>query len=316
MKVFNSSKQFPSKTGRSVIALGNFDGVHLAHQAMFQMTRRLAKKLKARSIVYTFHPHPAKVLSRNSQTLMINTLEQKLELLGFHKLDSVVVEPFDTKFASLGPKEWFDTVLHQRLRAVGVVAGYDFTFGTKRSGTSELLHKLCEQHQIHSEILKAQLTDGTLISSSQIRQFVSLGKMGLAAQLLGRPYYLDGKVIQGFGRGTTIGIPTANLKVLNELIPSQGVYACIAKVGRRNYPAVTNIGMNPTFGGESLSVETHLLGFSKNIYGKQIRLFFVEKIREEKNFGSIEALVAQIHEDIAQAKRILAKIKKSLGPMR
>jgi len=307
MKVFYSSKDFPKKINRTVVALGNFDGVHLAHRAMFQITRRLAKKLKGKSVAYTFEPHPAKVLSKASQTLRINTLEQKLELLKEQKLDAVVVEPFDKRFSALGPEEWFQQILMARLHAKGVVAGYDFTFGNKRSGTSELLHQLCERKGIHCEILSAQLNQGTLISSSQIRQFVSMGRVDLAAQLLGRPFFIDGEVIQGFGRGAAIGIPTANLKVLGELLPSQGVYACRAKLGRRTYRAVTNIGMNPTFGGESLSVETHLLGFSKNIYGKKIRLFFMEKIREEKAFASADALVAQIHEDMDRAKKLLKR---------
>lgn len=305
MKVFHSSREIPKKFSQTVVALGNFDGVHLAHQAMFQLTKRLAKKLKSKAVAYTFEPHPAKVLSKATQTLRINNLDQKLELLKAQKLHAVVVEPFDKRFAAMGPKEWFQEVLVKRLHAKGVVAGYDFTFGKKRSGTSELLHQLCQDNKMHCEILSAQLDKGTLISSSQIRQFVSLGRVDLAAELLGRPFFIDGEVIQGFGRGAAIGIPTANLKVLGELLPSKGVYACLARVGRRNYWAVTNIGMNPTFGGESLSVEAHLLRFNKDIYGKTIRLFFIKKIREEKAFSSADDLVAQIHKDIRRTKDIL-----------
>jgi riboflavin kinase/FMN adenylyltransferase len=185
-----------------------------------------------------------------------------------------------------------------------VVAGYDFTFGTHRSGTVETLEILCTKHGLSCHILEAQMLGETLISSSQIRAFVSHGDMERAKALLGRYFFVAGQVIRGAGRGASIGIPTANLKVENELIPMAGVYACWVEYGKNRYKAVTNIGMNPTFGGNTLSVETHLLRFKGEIYGKKLRLHFVKKIREERTFASSEELVKQIKKDIDTAKRI------------
>ena len=305
MKVYYSSKEFPKTLKNPVVALGNFDGVHLAHQKMFKKAQAMAKRLGGHAVAYTFDPHPVKILSKAAETLMITTLDQKLELLEKLKLDAVVVEPFDKKFAQMEAKTWFEKVLRGRLHVKGLVAGYDFTFGRKRGGTSELLKSLCKEHHIEIDILAAQMAKHTLISSSQIRQFITLGKVSLASQLLGRPYFIDGTVIQGFGRGAAIGIPTANLKVHNEILPAQGVYACQARIKGKTYLAVTNIGMNPTFGGESLSVETHILHFRQVIYGETIRLNFQKKIREEKSFDKPSELVHQIQKDIEKAEKIL-----------
>jgi riboflavin kinase/FMN adenylyltransferase len=305
MKTYYSSQKFPAMLKNPVVTLGNFDGVHRAHQKMLQMTRSLAKKKHGKSVVYTFNPHPVKVLAQASAPPMINTLEQKLELIEKTGIDVVVLEPFNLKFAHLEAKKWFEKIIVRNLHAAGVIAGYDFTFGTHRSGTAELLQELCRRHHIDCRILEAQLLNETLISSTQIRHWVAQGDMRHAADLLGRPFFIDGQVIQGMGRGKTLGIRTANLKVKNELLPQSGVYACFARVGKRTYPAVTNIGMNPTFGGQTLSIETHLLNFKKDVYDQELRVFFVEKIREEQTFSSPEELTRQIQSDIKAAQKIL-----------
>lgn len=306
MKIYKGSKQFPLSVKNPVVALGNFDGVHKAHQKMFKMAQKLAEKFKGRSVVYTFDPHPVKVLSEASAPELINTLEQRLELMESFGINCVVVEPFLAKFAHMEAREWFEKILVKRLHAKGVVAGYDFTFGSHRSGTAETLQGLCRDHQMTCKILEAQLFRETLISSTQIRQFVGRGDMRHAKELLGRPFFIDGKVIQGMGRGATLGIRTANLKTPNELLPKSGVYACQAQVGKKIYPAVTNIGMNPTFGGETLSIEAHLLNFKKDIYAKNLRLYFISRIRDELPFATPEELIKQIKEDIKTAKKFLS----------
>ena len=307
MKVYRGSKSFPASAKRPIVALGNFDGVHLAHQKMFRLAVALAKKLKGIALAYTFDPHPVKVLSRASAPAMINTLPQKLELLKKTGLQAVVIEKFQVQFAHLSPEAWFHKVILKKLHAAGVVVGYDFTFGAHRSGTVETMEKLCTDAGLACEVLEAQLLGETLISSSRIRDFVGKGEVDTAAKLLGRPFFIDGKVIQGAGRGASLGIRTANLKTDNELTPMGGVYACQAELGKRRYPAVTNIGLNPTFGGRTLSIETHLLGFHRNIYGKDLRLHFIQRIRDERSFDAVEALVTQIHKDIDRAKKILEK---------
>jgi len=305
LKVYHGSKNFPASVPRPVVALGNFDGVHLAHREMFRLTRKLAKKLKGTAVTYTFSPHPVKVLSPATAPAMINTLEQRLELLKDSGLDAVVVEPFELKFAHFKAEAWFQKVIVKNLHAAGVVVGYDFTFGSHRGGTVETMEKLCADSGLECRVLEAQMKGETLISSSNIRAFVAKGAVDRAAALLGRPYFLEGKVIQGAGRGASLGIRTANLKTENELIPMGGVYACYAELGKKRYRAVANLGLNPTFGGSTLSIEAHLLGFRRNIYGKTLRLHFIKRLRDERPFASVEELVAQIRKDIHGAEKIL-----------
>lgn len=306
MKVYRSSSTFPASVKKPVVALGNFDGVHQAHRKMFQIAIREAKRIDGRAVAYTFDPHPVKVLSHVSAPLMINTLEQRLELMEQSGLDAIVVEPFDLKFAHLGAEEWFRKILLKRLHAAGVVVGYDFTFGSRRSGTVEILERLCEEAGIFCRVLEAQLEGEGLISSSQIRSFVAKGEVDHAATLLGRWFFVEGRVIRGAGRGAGLGFPTANVKSENELKPAPGVYACFAEVGRKRYRAVANLGQNPTFGGSALSLEAHLLDFKGNLYGKKLRLHFVKRLREERSFASVEDLVQQIRADIRQAEKIFA----------
>lgn len=309
MKIYHSSKDFPRSAKRPILALGNFDGVHLAHQKMFQKARKLARQVEGIAVAYSFEPHPVKVLSKESAPLLINSLPQKLELLAAQKLDAVILEPFDSKFAQLSAQAWFDRILLKNTHAFGLVAGYDFTFGSHRSGTVETLEELCQKSGVLCQILGAQMAGETLISSSQVRNFIARGDIAPANAMLGRPFYIDGIVVQGAGRGASLGIPTANLEVENELLPLMGVYACWAEVKNRRYQAVVNIGMNPTFGGSRLSVEAHLLRFKQRIYGKKVRLYFIQRIREEKPFRSAQELIRQIQIDIQSGSKILARKK-------
>jgi len=303
LKLYHGSKKFSPKP-RPVVALGNFDGVHVAHRTMFSLARKMAKRMLGASVAYTFYPHPVKVLSPASAPKMINTLAQRLELIDAEGIHATVVEPFSLKFAHLSAEKWFRKVIVKNLKAQAVVAGYDFTFGSHRSGTVESLEKLCKENGIVCKILEAQIAGETLISSTQIRHFVAGGEMKRAAKLLGRPYFIDGHVIAGAGRGAQLGIRTANLQSENELIPQGGVYATQTRVGNRYYPSVTNIGINPTFGGKALSIETHLLDFKGDLYGKTLRIAFLQKIRDERTFASVTELVAQIHRDIARARLV------------
>lgn len=305
MKIFHSSKAACGKIKKAVLALGNFDGVHLAHQKMFELTRTLAKKLKGTPSVYTFDPHPVKILSPESSPPLITTLAQKIEWIKKCRIQALVVEPFNPRFAKLTPEEFFEKILVEHLRAAGVVAGYDFTFGARRAGTVETLEKLCRRFAVACEILDATLLGESLISSSQIRNYVREGEMDRAAALLGRPFEVIGTVIRGERIGNRLNFPTANLLVENELIPPVGVYATRMKIGLRTFSGVTNIGFRPTFGGKRLTVETHLMRFRKNIYGKKVRLSFIKRIREELPFPSTEELVKQIQKDVEMAERIL-----------
>lgn len=310
MKVYRGSSTFPASLKKAVVALGNFDGVHQAHRKMFQVAIREAKRIGGKAVAYTFHPHPVQVLSQVAAPRMINTLEQRLELMAETGLDAAVVEPFDLKFAHLGAEEWFRKILLKRLHAAGVVVGYDFTFGSRRSGTVEVLERLCAEAGIFCKVLEAQLEGEGLISSTQIRNFVAKGEVEHAAALLGRWFFVEGSVVRGAGRGAGLGFPTANIKSANELKPAPGVYACYAEVNGKRYRAVANLGQNPTFGGSALSLEAHLLNFKGNLYGKKLRLHFVKRLRQERSFASAEELVQQIRLDIRQAEKLFTADNK------
>ena len=305
MKIFHSSKEAHNHLKNPVVALGNFDGVHLAHRKMFELTRAMAKKCRGNPYIYTFDPHPVKVLSPESAPPLITTLSQKLNLIKKSKIKGIVLEPFTPSFAKLSPEAFFEEILLKRLQVKGVVAGYDFTFGAKRAGTIETLERLCLHHGVACRILEAFLLGNTLVSSTQIRNLLQTGHVERASEMLGRPFEIVGTVIRGEGVGASIGFPTINLWVENELIPSLGVYATRVRWGRRRHHGVTNIGFRPTFGGNRLTVETHLLRFKGRLYGKKIRLEFIQRIREERMFPTVAALVGQIEKDVDVAKKIL-----------
>src|SRR4030095_4943717 len=204
MKIFRSSKEAEGKLKRPVLALGNFDGVHLAHQRMFALTRELAKKLKGTACVYTFEPHPVKVLSPESSPPLITTPGQKIEQIKKCRIKALIFEPFNRNFAKLSPEEFFETILIKRLRVAGLVAGYDFTFGARRSGTVETLEKLCDKFKVAYRILDAYLLGEDRVSSPQIRNLIRSGEMERTAALLGRRFEIVGTVIRGEGVGSRL----------------------------------------------------------------------------------------------------------------
>lgn len=295
-------------------ALGNFDGVHLGHQIIL---KNLIRRSKARGLapcVYTFDPHPAKLLAPHNAPRLLQTLEQKLEALKNFKISEVVVEPFTQAFSHKTPRQFVEAVLVKRLHAKLVCVGYDFTFGFKRSGTAEVLKKLLEEKKIPLIIIAPQFRQKVLVSSTQIRSLVAQGKVDRAAAFLGRPFALIGKVVKGKGYGgSKLHIHTANMKVENELLPKTGIYATRTRILRTTnderrtthwYPSATSVGFNPTFPGKGFSVETHLIGFRGELRGKKIEVAFLKWLRDELAFPNPETLAEQIHKDIAEAKKI------------
>lgn len=254
--------------------------------------------------VYTFTPHPAKILGPRSAPPLLQTAEQKIRALQTLGVQVVVLEPFTKKFAKLKPETFFKKILRERLNAKALWAGYNFTFGFKRSGGIELLKNLCRGTGIPLHVTPPQFYQGSLISSTQIRNFVQNGKVDLAWKFLGRPFALTGRVIAGAGiGGAKLGIHTANLKAENELLPKPGIYITRTQVGRKSWASATSVGFNPTFPGKGFSVETHLIGFRGNLRGKKIEIAFLKWLREELTFPNPDTLAAQIHKDIAEAKK-------------
>lgn len=306
LKKFNGTKEASRflKSG-CVLAIGNYDGVHFGHRHILKHIVKKARQHKLKSVLLTFEPHPVKILSPDVSPSLINTLEQKLELLQSVGLDAVVVQKFDLTFAKITPESFFKNHLLKNLHAKSIAVGYDFTFGAKRSGTIETLEMLCYEHHVDLEIVAAKMLDDTLVSSTLIRKLIARGDVALANKLLERNFFIDGHIVTGHHRGTELGIHTANLETKNELIPLDGVYATRLRVGKKIFDSVSNIGFNPTFNNQKRSIETHIFDFDRKIYDQSVRLYFVDRLRDEIKFANAGALVKQIQKDISHAKKIL-----------
>jgi len=297
MKVVKGTRNLPKVLSPAVLTIGNFDGVHLGHQEIFRRVKMQAKGLKGTSAVYTFDPHPAKVIVPGDSPRLIMTTRQKISAIESCGIDICVIEDFTQELAKMSAEDFFDRIVIETISPKKIVVGHDLTFGRHRLGTTELLDKLCKKHGIGLEIVEAQLLGEVLLSSTHIRELIGRGSVDAARKMLGRPFALEGKVVHGRGIGGQIGIHTANITVENELIPHAGVYVTRA-MGKRS---VTNIGYNPTFGGSTLTVETHILNFDGDIYGKAIEIEFFKRLRAEMVFKRPEALKKQIENDIKTA---------------
>jgi riboflavin kinase / FMN adenylyltransferase len=277
------------------LAVGEFDGVHVGHRAV----------IDGADTVLTFEPHPRAVVAPDSAPALLTTLAIKADLVAGLGVDELVVIPFDGGFASQSAQEFIDHVLVEQLGAQRVSVGENFRFGHRAKGDAALL---AAQSAFATRIVDLVEIDGEIVSSTHIRGLVAVGEVDIAARFLGAPFRMRGEVAHGDKRGRTLGFPTANLVPQPGLVvPGHGIYACRARVGGKEYLAATNVGVRPTFTtGRGLLVEAYLLDFEGDIYGQELELEFVERLRGEKRFDSVEALVEQMHLDVAEARRIIA----------
>jgi riboflavin kinase/FMN adenylyltransferase len=290
----------------SCVTIGNFDGVHLGHQALLHRTKERARELGLASIVVTFDPHPLRVILGQTPPF-ITLIEQKMSLLSAIGLDHTVCLPFTKEMAQLSPEEFVQLYLVQGLKTRALIIGHDYVFGKHKRGNYQLLTELGQRHGFAVEKIEPVYKNGDVVSSTRIRTLVQDGQVEQVRPLLGRYYQVSGSVIQGHRRGGPIlGIPTANLKLVDELFPQPGVYAVWAELEGDILPAVANVGHNPTFGTNALSVEVHILDFARDLYDMHLRINFVRRIRPEQKFSGIEELKSQIHRDIDQARTMLS----------
>jgi riboflavin kinase/FMN adenylyltransferase len=305
MKVYRSSQEARGRLRAPAVAIGNFDGVHLGHQALFARAGELSGEGEA--VALTFEPHPAWYFNPELAPPLIQTPEQKLEALASCGIDAVVIEPFDRSFAALSPESFARTILAERLGARQVVVGTGFLFGARRAGSLETLERLGRELGFVANGVETVRVASITVSSTKLREFLLLGKVGGASMLLGRDYIVEGKVVPGKARGRSIGIPTANVAAENEIIPRKGVYAGWARLPDGTVlPAVTNIGTNPTFEkADVLSLEVHILDYSGDLYGQRLGVVFTQRLREEKRFNSVDELLEAIRDDIREARQIL-----------
>ena len=306
MEVVNGFQQLVRKYPNPVVSLGNFDGVHLGHQEILLRVKERAKELEGTALVYTFHPHPLSVLTQQKQFLNITTLDEKLQVIEQAGMDVVVCEPFTPDFSRITAENFVKNILFGRIGVKEIFVGEDYSFGSKRQGNIYFLQKMGKSYDYRVKIVEDQSIDNIIVKSSKIREFIQMGEVEVAGRLLGRNYRLKGEVVKGVGRGVKLGFPTANVKPNKVLQPGVGVYAVWVKVAGEVLPGAMNIGYNPTFEGKELSLEVHILDFNRDIYGKELEIDFVKRIRKEKAFSSGEELVTQLRQDVSAVKKILA----------
>jgi len=294
----------------AVITIGNFDGVHIGHQALFHEVIERAEAMDGTAIAMTFEPHPIRVIKQNGYPPLITLYEQKAELIEKAGIDVLICIPFTMDFAALSARTFVEEILIERIGMKAVIVGQDYTFGNRREGNVELLKQYGDEmgfEVIVAEWIQATDADNHRISSTAIRELVTEGAMKRAGKMLGRNYQIRGTVARGRDRGgKLLGIPTANLNLQDELCPKAGVYAVIVSYDGRRYPGVANIGYSPTFDDHVFTVEAHILDFKKDIYGEKIMIDFVERLRGEIKFSGIDELIEQIDRDIVEARKILA----------
>lgn len=305
MRIVRTLESFPPDARPSVVALGVFDGVHLAHRAILDTAVARARSGGGTPVACTFDPHPAEVLQPDRAPLPITTLEERLALIEATGVEVAVVIPFTRALAGMEPETFVTEVLAGHLGAREVVVGFNHRFGKGARGDARLLREAGARVGLQAEIVPPLDVDGIPVSSSTIRASLQRGDLATAARLLGRPYFVGGRIVEGAGRGRTLGFPTANVATDRRLLTPPGVYACRMRVGDGAHGAVVNAGVRPTFGEQVFTVEAHLLDFSGDLYGRRVHLDFVARLREEKKFAGIDALRAQIAEDVAAARRAL-----------
>ena len=298
-------KPFP----KAVITIGNFDGVHIGHQALFHEVIERADAMGGTSIAMTFDPHPVRLLKQNGHPPLITLCEQKVELIASSGIDVIIVVPFTREFAELTARQFVADILVSRIGMKSIVVGQDYTFEKDRQGDLKLLKTFAGEldfEVIVTDWIQSVNASRGRISSTKIRELVMAGELKRAEKLLGRHYQIRGTVATGRDRGgKLLGSPTANINLQDELCPKTGVYAVGVECRGQRYRGVANIGYSPTFDEHELTVEVHILDFDENIYGEKIRVNFIQRIRDEIRFSNISELSEQIERDIRKAREIL-----------
>jgi riboflavin kinase/FMN adenylyltransferase len=305
VRILFSPEDLDGPLPHPVATVGNFDGVHRGHRRILRTLRERAAQRGGTVVVITFNPHPQKVLHPDSAPRLITTRDQKIRLLGGEGVDLLLELPFTRELAALSPEEFVQRTLLGSLGVEEIHIGRNFRFGHRREGNFATLERLGQRHGFLAIPVTGVRHDDRRISSTRIRHALADGDVALAGTLLGHEEELVGTVEHGDGRGTALGFPTANLRYQNELVPFTGVYVTRFLTEGREYPSVTNIGSRPTFPGAGHAVESHLIGFSGDLYGRQVVLRFVDRLRDERRFESAEELKDRIRLDISRALELL-----------
>ncbi len=307
MKIIIDPKRpldFPVSSG-----IGNFDGIHLGHKKIINAVKQCSRENSTHSCIITFDPHPQKVLGRKEIPLIF-PLRQRFKILESTGIDLVICFNFNSELSRVSAEDFVKNILLDRLKIKNVVVGPGFSFGHKRKGNVDLLRSMGKTHGFNTLVAEAVRVDDRVVSSSAIRDLIKAGEIREANRFFGYDYYIEGIVVKGEKRGRKLGFPTINLDAEWEILPQPGVYATYVRLSDGFHESITNIGVRPTFEENKLTVETHIFDFDENLYGKEIRVNFVERLRDEKRFENVDKLVEQINYDISAVREILCDYPK------
>ncbi|HEX9150457.1 MAG TPA: bifunctional riboflavin kinase/FAD synthetase [Flavobacterium sp.] len=309
MKIFHSINDF-SSTKKTILTLGTFDGVHIGHKKILEKLIQKSKNENYESLVLTFFPHPRMVLQEHSDIKLLNTIDEKIDLLEQIGIENLVIHPFDETFSRLSAEEFVKTVLVDRFHIQKIIIGYDHRFGRNRTANIDDLIDFGKQYDFEVEQISVQEINDISVSSTKIRKALLEGNMDLANKYLGYDYFLTGIVVKGKQLGRTIDFPTANLKIEEnyKLIPQNGVYIIKSIVNQKTVFGMMNIGFNPTVEGQSQSIEIHYFDFNEDLYDQKIRVSMLYRIRSEQKFESVALLKEQLEKDKKTALTYLNKI--------
>jgi riboflavin kinase / FMN adenylyltransferase len=308
MEVFRNIEDFRRPELKTVVTMGNFDGIHLGHQALVANAVAEAKQSRTLSVVFTFDPHPLKLLAPERAPQMIVNHQDKMDILKTLGVDAVIMQSFDRRFASIQAEDFVRRYLIERLNLSKIWLGRDLRFGRAREGDAEDLIRWGSDLGFSVGIVEPILVQGKRISSSRIRHLIEQGRVEEVQPMLGRYHFISGRVVNGHHRGRELGFPTANLAAATELIPRDGIYATIMELQNRCWLSVSSVGHNPTFGNGLRTIEAYILDFAQDIYGESVKLSFVQRIREQRKFAQIEHLVTQMHEDVEAAREVFDEL--------
>lgn len=302
MRVFESFDIQETFTN-PVLTIGNYDGIHVGHRRIIERVKERAREISGTSMLVTFHPHPLHVLKPEKELAAITTLAERRRLIEETGVDVLFLVPFTKEFSLLASEDFVRSILVKKLGMKGIVVGFDFRFGREGKGDFALLEKMGRVCGFFVEEVEQIALAGEKIGSNRVRKLVVAGSVAMAAMVLGRPYAIDGTVVRAKGRGRTIGYPTINLKTDHALIPRNGVYVTEVEIDGRRFGAVTNVGTNPTFEtGQQRSIESFILDYQGDLYDKPVRVIFLERIRDEVRFSSVDELTVRIGEDVKMAR--------------
>jgi len=304
VKLIRDLDALPDRLRSGAVAIGNFDGVHRGHARIVERLLAASRAVGGPAVVFTFDPHPVRLLRPEHAPPPLTWTDRKAELLVELGVDGMIAYPTDEALLQLSPREFFDQIVRERLDAKALVEGPNFCFGRGRAGTIDVLRDFCSAAGVSLEVVPPVEIDGQYVSSSRVRELIAQGDVDEARHMLTRPYRIRGMVTHGAARGAKIGFPTANLAAVDTLLPGEGVYAGLATVDGMPWPAAINLGPNPTFGEEARKVEVHLIDFEGQLYGAPLVVDFLSRLRDIQPFDGVDALRAQLARDVDAAREI------------